>query len=104
MVRYGMHPSSERTELGSPLERRTSFRTSCVDGRRARLVVRDGTLPVRILDESAGGFRIVATEACALPDQTRTVLQVDDRDVAVWIVYKRLEGPRTMLGLARLPS
>lgn len=85
-------------------DRRATFRTSFVDGREAQLVDRHGLLPVRILDESSGGFRVTSAATCELPDQTRTLLHLDEREIPVRIIYKRVEGPRTMLGLQRLPS
>lgn len=91
-------------DVDSFADRRATFRTAFVDGREAKLVDRDRLIPVRILDESTGGFRVTSGEACALPDQTRTLLHLDDREIAVRIIYKRVEGPRTMLGLQRLPS
>ena len=105
MVRCGMQPQSPTVpDSDTVVERRATFRTSFVDGREAKLVDRNRLLPVRILDESTGGFRVTSGETCALPDQARTLLHLDDRDIPVRIIYKRIEGPRTMLGLQRLPS
>jgi hypothetical protein len=99
-----MHQSQTVPDAESYVDRRTTFRTSFVDGREAKLVDRHGLLPVRILDESTGGFRVTSAETCELPDQTRTLLHLDEREIPVRIIYKRVEGPRTMLGLQRLPS
>jgi hypothetical protein len=105
MVRCGMQPQSPTVpDAESFADRRATFRTAFVDGREAMLVDRDRLLPVRILDESTGGFRVTSGETCALPDQTRTLLHLEEREIPVRIIYKRVEGPRTMLGLQRLPS
>jgi len=104
VLRYVMHPSNTFSDVVTQADRRASFRTAFVDGRAAELVVRDHKLPVRILDESAGGFRVTTDQVCELPDQSRTVLELDSRDIAVRLIYKRLEGARTLLGLQRLPS
>lgn len=86
------------------VERRATFRTAFVDGRQARLIDRNRLIVVRLLDESIGGFRVATVETCELPEQACTILQLDDRAVAVRIVYKRVEGPRTMLGLQRITT
>lgn len=103
VVRCGMQQSHTVPDAERTFDRRSAFRVAVVDGRQARLVDRDRTLTVRILDESSGGFRIAAVDACSLPNHTCTVLRLGESEIPVRIVYKRLEGPRTMIGLQRLP-
>lgn len=104
VVRLGMHYPNTLSDAGIYAERRASFRTAFVDGRSAELIVRDRKLSVRILDESTGGFRATTDQVCELPDQSRTVLELDGRDIPVRLIYKRVEGARTLLGLQRLPG
>lgn len=103
VVRYDMHHPNTLSDSATHAERRSSFRTAFVDGRAAELIVRDHKLPVRILDESTGGFRATTEQVCELADQSRTVLELDGRDIPVRLIYKRVEGARTLLGLQRLP-
>jgi len=99
-----MQPSILQTDFEQRLERRAAFRTAFVDGRLAELVMREGKLPVRLLDESTGGFRVVTEQVCSLPDQSRTTLELEGYEVAVRLIYKRVEGSRTMIGLQRLSN
>jgi len=66
------------------------------------LVSRNRNLRVRIVDESAGGLCVASTRHCPFADGTELRLSTDDGDeLAVKIVYHRMDGRRTMIGLQR---
>ncbi len=95
-----MSESFSKSEL--PTERRITARVALIDGRSGILIDRNRELPVRVLNESIGGFRIAAEQPCSLPENSETVFRFEKQSLRVRIVYKRLEGPQTMIGLQQL--
>lgn len=69
---------------------------------QAILFDRGGAINVRILGKAGAVIRIAANNVFMSPSGTETVLQTENGDIQVRILYKRLEGQNILIGLQPL--
>jgi hypothetical protein len=83
-------------------DRRDSPRVRIVNQQHAALLTRFGELPVLILDRSAGGYCVLASELISLAPNARAILRDDGVPHAVRITYVRQAGVQVRVGLERV--
>lgn len=69
---------------------------------QAVLFDRGRTIDVRVLGKSGAVIRAATNNVFVLPSGAETVLQTENGDIRVRVLYKRLEGQNMLIGLQPL--